>query len=179
MEQQATGAKAITCQYHHQGITLYCLAMGEGISHLTFSGERHAAALRKLFVLFPQVSVLNDTGCPKDLNRQFTQYLLEGQKGFSLSIDPFFLHQGTAWQQRIWALIAQIPFGETRTYGDLAAMLGKPGGSRAVGAACGANPLAIIIPCHRVVGKTGLRGFAGGTPIKEYLLALEKRESSP
>jgi methylated-DNA-[protein]-cysteine S-methyltransferase len=81
---------------------------------------------------------------------------------------------GTAFQKRIWALLPTIPFGETRTYGGLARRLGAPGASRAVGAANGANPLPIILPCHRVVGSTGkLTGFGGGMETKRFLLTLE------
>lgn len=82
--------------------------------------------------------------------------------------------QGTPFQWRAWRTIAGIPFGQTRTYGEVAAMMGKPGGARAVGQAMGHNPLPLLFPCHRVVGATGLGGFTGGLDIKEYLLRWEQ-----
>jgi methylated-DNA-[protein]-cysteine S-methyltransferase len=74
----------------------------------------------------------------------------------------------------VWAALLEIPFGETRSYGEIARTLGRPGGSRAVGAANGRNPISIIAPCHRVIGRNGsLTGFAGGMEVKAWLLAME------
>jgi len=89
---------------------------------------------------------------------------------------PLTLH-GTDFQKRVWALLSEIPYGTTRTYGGLAKELETPKASRAVGAANGSNPIPIIIPCHRVIGSTGkLTGFGGGIDTKRFLLDLE---SSP
>lgn len=83
---------------------------------------------------------------------------------------------GSPWQQAIWQLLQQIPYGETRTYGQLAAMIGRPAAARAVGRANALNRIPLVVPCHRVVGATGLlTGFAGGTHLKERLLAHEAR----
>ncbi len=82
---------------------------------------------------------------------------------------------GTAFQNQVWRALCGIPFGATTTYGSLAARLGRPTASRAVGAANGANPLPIVVPCHRVIGANGsLTGFAGGIEIKKFLLDLEQ-----
>lgn len=82
---------------------------------------------------------------------------------------------GTDFQKAVWAGLLAIPYGETRSYGALAATIGRPGASRAVGAANGRNPISIIAPCHRVVGASGaLTGFAGGLAVKERLLRLER-----
>jgi len=82
---------------------------------------------------------------------------------------------GTEFQNRVWSALLRIPFGETRSYGQIARELGNPRATRAVGAANGKNPIAIIAPCHRVIGASGaLRGFAGGLKAKDTLLALEK-----
>ena len=87
-----------------------------------------------------------------------------------LEVDP----GGTPFQQAVWALLREIPAGETRTYGQLAARLGRPSASRAVGAANGANPVALVIPCHRVIGAGGaLTGYAAGVDRKEWLLRHE------
>lgn len=81
---------------------------------------------------------------------------------------------GTEFQRRVWAALRTIPYGETRSYGDVAAQIGSPGASRAVGLANGRNPIAIIVPCHRVIGSTGsLTGYGGGIGRKRALLSLE------
>jgi methylated-DNA-[protein]-cysteine S-methyltransferase len=85
---------------------------------------------------------------------------------------------GTAFQNKVWTALCRIPFGETISYGALASRIGKPTASRAVGGANGANPLPIVVPCHRVIGSDkSLTGFGGGIEIKRYLLALEERRS--
>jgi O-6-methylguanine DNA methyltransferase len=91
----------------------------------------------------------------------------------SLTKHPILL-VGTAFQCTVWRALAQIPFGSTRTYGDIACSIGKASASRAVGRACGANPVPFFIPCHRVVGAKGLGGFSSGLEIKKNLLKAEK-----
>ncbi len=82
---------------------------------------------------------------------------------------------GSDFQKSVWRALLTIPFGETRSYGEIAEQVGKPSASRAVGAANGRNPISIIAPCHRVVGSTGkLTGFAGGLQAKAFLLELEQ-----
>lgn len=82
---------------------------------------------------------------------------------------------GTPFQKRVWDELKTIPYGETRTYGQIAKSIGKPNASRAVGGACHINPICLVVPCHRVIGGNGkLTGFAGGLAIKEKLLKLEK-----
>jgi methylated-DNA-[protein]-cysteine S-methyltransferase len=95
-------------------------------------------------------------------------------KAFALSLAP----EGTSFQKAAWDALCEIPYGETRTYGEQAARLGHPNASRAVGAANGRNPLAIVVPCHRVIGASGkLTGYYGGLHIKEALLKLEGASS--
>jgi methylated-DNA-[protein]-cysteine S-methyltransferase len=102
--------------------------------------------------------------------RQLEAYFAGERRTFELPLAP----HGTAFQLRVWHELQLIPYGETRSYGELARRLGLPGGARAVGLANGSNPLAIIVPCHRVIGSDGsLTGFGGGLPIKRQLLALE------
>ena len=87
---------------------------------------------------------------------------------------PLDLH-GTAFQISVWHELCNIPYGETRSYGELALTIGRPNAPRAVGTANGANPIAIIVPCHRVIGSNGtLTGYGGGLPTKSWLLALER-----
>lgn len=102
--------------------------------------------------------------------RQLAQYFARERWQFDLPLD----FRGTAFQKRVWAALLTIPFGETRSYGEIARSIGQPGASRAVGAANGRNPISIVAPCHRVIGTNGsMTGFAGGIPAKEYLLRLE------
>jgi methylated-DNA-[protein]-cysteine S-methyltransferase len=102
--------------------------------------------------------------------RQLEEYFAGKRRTFALPLDA----RGTAFQKSVWNELVQIPFGETRTYGELAKRLGDANLMRAVGAANGRNPISIIVPCHRVIGASGkLVGFAGGLKAKAYLLDLE------
>ena len=84
------------------------------------------------------------------------------------------LMEGTEFQRSVWREIEKIPFGKTKTYLEIAKAIGKPGASRAVGSACGANPLPLLVPCHRVLASNGgLGGFSGGLDIKKKLLSME------
>jgi methylated-DNA-[protein]-cysteine S-methyltransferase len=101
---------------------------------------------------------------------QLAEYFAGERRAFDLPLD----FRGTDFQKSVWAQLLRIPFGETRSYGELARALGNPPASRAVGAANGRNPISIITPCHRVVGASGsLTGFAGGLETKAFLLKLE------
>lgn len=105
-----------------------------------------------------------------ETKRQLNEYFSGKRKTFSLRLD----FSGTEFQNRVWQELLKIPFGQTRTYGQIAKQLGIPNAARAVGAANGKNPISIIAPCHRVLGATGkLTGFAGGLDAKAHLLALE------
>lgn len=87
--------------------------------------------------------------------------------------------EGTPFQQAVWAALMEIPFGETRTYAQVAAAIGRPRAVRAVASACARNPVAVVVPCHRVVRTDGgLGGYAYGLPVKEHLLAVEQRYAS-
>lgn len=102
--------------------------------------------------------------------RQLTEYFAGMRRMFSLPLAP----AGTPFQKVVWTQMAKIPFGQTRTYSQLADEIGRPGIARAVGNACRKNPIMIVIPCHRVIGAKGsLTGYAGGLDVKAYLLALE------
>jgi methylated-DNA-[protein]-cysteine S-methyltransferase len=104
-------------------------------------------------------------------SRQLKAYFAGDLKVFTLRLD----FRGTDFQKSVWEALLTIPFGETRSYSDIARQIGKPKASRAVGAASGRNPIAIIAPCHRLIGSNGaLTGFAGGIAAQEYLLRLER-----
>ena len=105
--------------------------------------------------------------------RELSEYFAGERETFTVPLD----FRGSDFQKRVWAALLAIPFGETRSYGQLALQLGDKGASRAVGAANGRNPISIIAPCHRVIGASGkLTGFAGGLEAKAYLLNLESRD---
>ena len=106
-----------------------------------------------------------------EAKRQLSEYFEKRRKKFDLPI----LLRGTPFQLLVWNALLYIPYGEVRTYGDIAKIIGKPKASRAVGGACHNNPVGIIVPCHRVIGAGGsLTGFGGGLELKEKLLKLEK-----
>ncbi len=107
--------------------------------------------------------------------RQLTEYFEGQRRSFDLPLDL----RGTPFQLRVWKALLNIPYGETRSYGELALKLGSPGASRAVGAANGSNPVAIVVPCHRVIGTGGgLCGYGGGLDRKKSLLDLESGAST-
>ncbi len=108
---------------------------------------------------------------PREAVRQLRAYFAGELKRFDIPLAP----EGTPFQQRVWAQLLKIGYGETTSYGELARRLGNPNASRAVGLANGANPIPIVIPCHRVIGSSGkLTGYGGGLKTKEWLLALER-----
>ena len=107
-----------------------------------------------------------------ETERQLTEYFAGSRTQFELELD----FTGTHFQKQVWQALLTIPFGETRSYSQIAQQIGNPKAVRAVGAANGRNPISIIAPCHRVVGASGgLTGFAGGLEAKQYLLTLEDR----
>ncbi len=118
----------------------------------------------------PEDAVRQDTVLLLEAKQQLEDYFAGQRRAFDLPLSP----KGTEFQKCVWYQLEQIPYGETRTYGQLAAAVGNPKASRAVGGANHNNPIAIIIPCHRVIGADGkMTGYAGGIDIKEILLRLE------
>ncbi|MEO6213412.1 MAG: methylated-DNA--[protein]-cysteine S-methyltransferase [Vicinamibacterales bacterium] len=105
-----------------------------------------------------------------ETERQLKEYFAGARTQFALKLEV----SGTAFQRKVWSALLTIPFGETRSYEEIARQIGHPGAARAVGAANGRNPVSIVAPCHRVIGSTGkLTGFAGGLEAKAQLLAME------
>lgn len=137
----------------------------DGLNYVSFSSGRHAVTVdpgwseaRSLFA---------------GVIEQLREYFAGERKTFSLTLIP----EGTEFQRAVWSELRKIPYGETISYKELADRIGKPKAVRAVGAANGANPIPIIIPCHRVIGNDGsLTGFGGGLPLKKRLLELESRQ---
>ena len=144
------------------------------VGELTLVGNDHALAA----VYFPEHVRRPDQELfgPRDdaafaaAAAQLAEYFAGARTIFDLALAP----RGNGFQHKVWAQLSRIPYGQTRTYGQLAGLLGDPGLARAVGAANGQNPLSIIVPCHRVVGSNGkLTGYAGGLQRKAFLLELE------
>lgn len=117
----------------------------------------------------------DDAAFPEAVD-QLEQYFGGERQEFELELDLV----GTAFQRRVWEALLTIPYGETRSYGQIAAQLDAPGASRAVGLANGHNPIGIIVPCHRVIGANGsLTGYGGGLDKKRALLDMERHKASP
>lgn len=130
----------------------------------TFGGE---AQLEKCI---PQRPLVRDPQVAAEAGRQISEFFAGKRRRFTLELAP----RGTPFQKRVWSALEQIPFGETRSYGQIAAAVGNPGAARAVGRANAANPICLIVPCHRVIGADGsLTGFALGEELKRRLLAHE------
>lgn len=114
-----------------------------------------------------------ETPLLREAYRQLTAYFSGSLRTFALPLSP----HGTPFQTAVWQALCAIPYGEKRTYGEIAAAIGRPNACRAVGMACHVNPIAIVMPCHRVVGKGGsLTGYAGGLAAKQFLLSLEQKK---
>lgn len=128
------------------------------ITSLRFGGERETV---------PPTPLL------REAYRQLTAYFSGTRRTFDLPLSPC----GTPFQTAVWQALCAIPYDEKRTYGEIAAAIGRPNACRAVGMACHVNPIAIVIPCHRVIGKSGsLTGYAGGLAVKQFLLSLEQKK---
>jgi methylated-DNA-[protein]-cysteine S-methyltransferase len=144
-----------------------------GALHAVFDDEERLAELgfestsRRVFE-----SSSSTTRRLDDLKTQLTGYFSGTRRAFDIPLAP----KGTPFQLAVWNALLEIPYGDTVTYAELARRIGKPSAVRAVGAANGANPIPVIIPCHRVIGSNGtLTGYGGGIERKQWLLALEGR----
>ena len=147
--------------------TLLVASDGNAVNRITFPQRGRAAKPEADW----QESQRGPVG---ETMRQLREYFAGKRAAFDLPLAP----AGTAFQRSVWRQLQEIPYGETISYGELARRVGNPKASRAVGSANGANPLPIVIPCHRVIASDGtLGGFGGGLPTKQMLLALELRAS--
>ena len=140
------------------------MASDSGLAAILWENDNPRRVPVNLVAEDPDHPVLIET------EKQLREYFAGQRQVFSVPLD----FGGTEFQNQVWQALLSIPFGETRTYTEIARQIGKPAAVRAVGAANGRNPISIIAPCHRVLGSTGnLRGFAGGLRAKAHLLALE------
>lgn len=125
---------------------------------------------------FGETSLFRDAAIPGDspllrlAERELNEYFAGERREFTVPV----VLSGTAFQRKVWAALREIPYGETRSYGDIARAIGSPKSCRAVGGANHVNPVSVIVPCHRVIGTDGsMTGYGGGVWIKEFLLKLE------
>lgn len=144
--------------------SLTLTAEGDALTGVWFDAHDIQPATRAQWVQDDTLAVL------RQAQQQLNEYFAGRRQTFEIRLEL----QGTAFQRAVWQQLLGIDFGQTSTYGTLAQAIGKPNASRAVGAAVGANPLSIIVPCHRIIGRDGsLTGYAGGLPRKVELLKLE------
>jgi methylated-DNA-[protein]-cysteine S-methyltransferase len=139
---------------------------GKSVTGLFMKSQKHEAKRTREWK--------RDDAALNQLRAQLEAYFAGELRAFELPLAP----EGTPFQQRVWRALCDIPYGETISYGELARRIGQPGAARAVGLANGQNPIAIVVPCHRVIGANGsLTGYGGGLERKRWLLALESRGS--
>ena len=132
-------------------------------------------AIVSIYFVESQKQPANGNGICELAKRQLSDYFDGKLQSFDLPLDA----QGTKFQQDVWRALAQIPYGETCSYADIAQRLHNPKAVRAVGAANGKNPISIVVPCHRVIGASGkLTGYAGGLERKSWLLTLEQKQGT-
>jgi methylated-DNA-[protein]-cysteine S-methyltransferase len=147
---------------------------GRGICALIIAAHAAMPAARDALQQYCPAPLVPDGDRLVGAAAQLTEYVSGARQSFDLPLDL----TGTPFQQRVWAALLAIPYGETVTYRDLARDLGQPGGAQAVGGAVARNPVSIIVPCHRVLGSDGsLTGYAWGVHVKRWLLDHERRQS--
>lgn len=143
---------------------LRLVADEHGLRQIWFENERHPKRAAPHWVRAPQAVQFARV--------QLEEYFAGTRQVFELPLHPV----GTPFQLTVWQALADIAYGSTQSYGEVARRIGEPQAVRAVGAANGRNPLPIVLPCHRVIGADGsLTGFGGGLPVKQFLLAMERR----
>ena len=148
-----------------EGWTFQLLSSLAGLRYIDLRGTSFDSLEQRLKVRIHPDDEPNEAGLT-----ELREYLRGARRSFTVSLDL----RGTPFQLDVWRAVADIPFGETTSYGAIASSIARPKATRAVGRAVGANPIPLIIPCHRVIGSSGdLTGFGGGLPLKERLLALE------
>ncbi|MBP3040963.1 methylated-DNA--[protein]-cysteine S-methyltransferase [Bacillaceae bacterium Marseille-Q3522] len=149
---------------------LYLAATKRGICRITWPHESFETLETWIRKRMPNAKWSEDDEQLSSYVRQLEEYFQGNRKAFTLPLDL----QGTVFQTKVWNALLKIPFGNTQSYMDIAAASGNPKAVRAAGTAIGANPVPIIVPCHRVIGKNAaLTGFRGGLNVKETLLQLE------
>jgi methylated-DNA-[protein]-cysteine S-methyltransferase len=158
----------------HDGWNIYLAATLNGLCFVGSQDQPFEELSEWAGKHFPGSQLVHDHNRLKIYEEELIEYLQGGRKSFT---GPFEYY-GTPFQVAVWRALCEIPYGETKSYSDIASQIQKPAAVRAVGAAIGANPILITVPCHRVIGKSGkLTGYRGGMEMKTRLLQLERAGS--
>ncbi|MGE5577532.1 MAG: methylated-DNA--[protein]-cysteine S-methyltransferase [Syntrophothermus sp.] len=150
--------------------TGYVASTEKGVCRVELTEDRRDEFLSWLAHVFGRENVVEDSAANAPVLRELAEYFAGRLSKFTCPLDL----RGTEFQRKVWAALLEIPYGKTASYRDIAVAIGKPAATRAVGSANHANPVPVIVPCHRVIGANGdLVGYGGGLGIKRYLLGLE------
>jgi methylated-DNA-[protein]-cysteine S-methyltransferase len=165
----STGAAAGGGAGERPGLAVLAKATGGALVALSLFPSFEAAAAARTAMPHGSRSRADRPPLP-EVRRQLAEYFAGARRAFALPLAP----AGTEFERRVWQALAAIPYGETRSYAEVARTIGRPAACRAVGRANGRNPIAVVIPCHRVIGSDGsLTGYGGGLDLKRFLLDLE------
>ncbi|OME95059.1 MULTISPECIES: methylated-DNA--[protein]-cysteine S-methyltransferase [Paenibacillus] len=157
-------------QLRHDNWSVYIAATEQGLCYVGSQDKPLTELEDWVQAKFPGCEIVQNDEAMQPYAAEMMEYFQGTRDRFELALD----YKGTAFQMAVWNALCQIPYGQTFTYSDIANQIGKPAAVRAVGAAIGANPLLITVPCHRVIGKSGaLTGYRGGLAMKTRLLELE------
>jgi methylated-DNA-[protein]-cysteine S-methyltransferase len=155
--------------------TLHLYGTADGLMTVLLPGESREVAERRLRRLLGPLAVNEDEAMHERALEQLAEYFAGQRRDFDLPLAML----GTPFQRRVWQAVSAVPYGQTRSYGEIAREIGRPAAVRAVGAANGANPLPPVVPCHRLIGADGaLTGYSAGLEMKAWLLDLERRAGS-
>ncbi|PWI58988.1 hypothetical protein BM613_00815 [Sulfoacidibacillus thermotolerans] len=149
---------------------MYVAATDQGLCRVTLPNESFATLTKWVERSIANAQLIANTSVVNTYTKEIAEYLIGERTSFTCALDLI----GTSFQKQVWMELANIPYGTTVSYGDVAKRIGRPKAVRAVGAASSANPLPIVLPCHRVIGQNGrLTGYRGGLAMKKSLLQLE------
>jgi len=156
---------------NHQDWDIHIAATDEGLCYVGSPNQPYEELADWTHTRLPNSKLIRDDGKLQYHANELTEYLQGSRRSFTIHLDLY----GTPFQLAVWHALDNIPYGQTQTYSDIAHHIQKPAAVRAVGAAIGANPVLITVPCHRVIGKNGaLTGYRGGMDTKTKLLQLER-----
>ncbi|WP_213587335.1 methylated-DNA--[protein]-cysteine S-methyltransferase [Paenibacillus sp. J2TS4] len=157
--------------FQHEQWPMYMAATSQGLCYAESASRTLEDLIRWAETRIPGSRLLQDEAALKPYTRQFEEYFQGRRTTFTMPLDLY----GTPFQVSVWNALTEIPYGQTLSYSDIAKRIDRPRSVRAVGAANGANPILIVVPCHRVIGKSGaLTGYRGGLEMKEALLRKEQ-----
>ena len=158
--------------FNHNDWKMYMAATSKGLCFVGSQNGPFEEVVKWAEKALPGGLFVENNEILRPYSEQILEYLEGNRKSFTLSFD----YKGTEFQQAVWKALCEIPYGQTKSYSDVANYINKPAAVRAVGAAIGKNPILITVPCHRVIGKNGsLTGFRGGLEMKKQLLELEQK----